>query len=624
MRRLVGLLVLLSACSLLRRSGPPSPFPDNLPEPGSPEEAGALADQNAELRRAMDVYSLEAPDAGRQALEAFIERYPDSPHRPTAAALLARLSLYRGDVGRAQSLLDTHAVNSTDLPVRFMRGVLFARAGKGQAALELLTPFLDDGPPPLGPDEDEAEMTLLAATAEARASTGDIAQALATWERYAHDSDARPHEQAFARSRAEAVAARAADDVAVQIYQSARSDFARAALGAKAAARLRTRGDAEGALRVSQETVALRDRLGWEAEAGGVGPGDPFRLGLLAPFSGSAAVLGEFILAGAMMAIGETTHDGQPAPYELVVRDAAPERSAAGSKGAFELVREESAIGLVGAGDRGASDPAIRDGVPVLLLDGSNPAPASSAFQVLHSPEARAAELARRALGLGVRRFAILHPEGESGGRLADAFAAAVASGGGRVTARAGYAPQSSAFTAPVKRIARAPFEAVFVPDSAQRLELVAPALAVADLWPAPAAAAKSQSGGKRNVLLLSTAVGLGPRLLKNAGRYVNGALFAPGFYADNEDPRSAGFVGDFEALYSRSPGATDAYAYDAFRLLVSTVEGGAKSRADLLRALQATRFEGVTGSFRFDEGHARVDPPAVYVVEGNRIRALR
>jgi branched-chain amino acid transport system substrate-binding protein len=627
-------LVLASGCALFRSgpSGTPaSPAPEEpgpeIPLPGAGE--GARADETAELRAAIAAYSLANPAPGRAALEQFIARHPRSPQAPIAAALLARMALHRGDALTARAILDRHAGTSDEAPVRFVRGLTEARGGAPARALALLAPFSDSGPPPVGVDPDEAELALRAALGDARLAGGDVAGAYAEWERYLRQREAREPEKAFARQRADEIAGRVKDDVAAQVYRGG-GELARAALGTRAAASLRARGDADGARRAEEEAADLRKSLGFGAGPGGVGPGDPHRLGLLAPFSGSAFLLGEVVLRGAMLAIGDAGASGEPAGFQIVVRDAAPERDTA-RRAAFELSRDEAAVGIVGVGDRRAVDGALSDGVPVLLLDESAPGAATTAFQVLHTPELRAAELARRALALGAKRFAVLAPETPAGRRLADAFARAA--GPGRVVAQASYPPGASNFTAPVNQIKRAAFEAVFVADDARRLELLAPALAAGDLWPTPWASRGAPTPPRppgtpprRDVLLLSTAVGLGPQLLRNAGRYVQGALLAPGFFPDGDDPRSGRFVTQYRLLYGQDPGAADAYAYDAFRLLASLVTRGAASRIDLIRGLgsQAASYEGVTGALRFGPDHTRIDPPAVYTVEGDTIRALR
>jgi ABC-type branched-subunit amino acid transport system substrate-binding protein len=176
----------------------------------------------------------------------------------------------------------------------------------------------------------------------------------------------------------------------------------------------------------------------------------------------------------------------------------------------------------------------------------------------------------------------------------------------------------------------RLAFEGLFVPDDASRLELLAPALAVADVWPrsprlafASSRATASSGSGRRESLLLSTALGVSAKFLRGVERYVQGAMLCPGFYP-SDDPRSASFVSRFTALYGTPPTATDAYGYDALFLLRGAVERGAKTRADIVRLLSSQTFEGLTGDIRFGPDHSRIDPPIVYVVDGGTIRTLK
>jgi ABC-type branched-subunit amino acid transport system substrate-binding protein len=296
-----------------------------------------------------------------------------------------------------------------------------------------------------------------------------------------------------------------------------------------------------------------------------------------------------------------------------------------------ELARAEAVIGIVGATEKKSAPPtqaqAAQDGIPLLALDDAPPGALGTAFQLIHAPEARVAELARRALKLGAREFAVIGPDSAFGKRLADAFRREVVAGGGRITAEATYVAGATSFQGAVAAIKKAPPQAVLVADSADRLELVAPALAVADLWPAPWGTKPERGeGGRRlrNVLLLSPANDLSPRLLQNAGRYVQGALLAPGFYAEAGDARARAFVDGFRAAYGQDPHATEAYAFDGVNALRAATDAGAHTRADVLKALGSGSFEGLTGAMRFGPDHGRVDPPRVYVVEGGEIRLAK
>jgi ABC-type branched-subunit amino acid transport system substrate-binding protein len=266
----------------------------------------------------------------------------------------------------------------------------------------------------------------------------------------------------------------------------------------------------------------------------------------------------------------------------------------------------------------------------MLLLDERAPGARTTAFPLIHSSEARASALARRSLTLGARRFAILGPDSPSGKRLAAAFKQAVESGGGTLTVQATYAPTATTFSTEVASLRKMPFDALFIPDDANHLELVAPALAVADIWsrtPRSFSASAREAGtsgpGRRKILLLSTALGLSPKFLHNTERYVQGALLCPGYYPA-EDERGGNFVSRFRDIYGTAPSATDAYGYDAVSVLRAAVDRGARTRGDVLRMLASQTFEGLTGDIRFGPEHNRIDPPLVYFVDGDSVHILK
>jgi ABC-type branched-subunit amino acid transport system substrate-binding protein len=616
-------VLLLSGCATARAQDAGVLRPEEAPtRPGetrAPETRdsgpGAQADYNAALAK----YA-QADRGARPALEAFLARHPDHPSAPTAASLLARLALARGDASSARNVVGPHAARG-DAQASFVLGVAESRLGHGPRALELLRPFAS-GPPPLpGVTDEDGELLLRSALGDALAVNGDLAGALAEWDRYFRASGVRDHEKAYARGRAEDLAGRLTADAAAQVARSSQAPLARAAVAAKAAGALRARGDAEGARRLDDEGASLRRSLGFEGAPPWLGPGDPSRLGLAVPLTGRLHVLGEVTLRGAMLAIGEGTASGEAPPFQILVRDVAsgdrPELRTA------ELVREEAVVGIVGFGDRRAIEQTARDGVPFLVLEDQAPGRQTTAFQLIHSPDARIAELVRRSLALGARSFAILGPDSAGGQRLAESFRRAVTAGGGRVVAQATYVAPTTVFTSAVAQLSRARFDALFIPEESERLELIAPALAVANIWSRPPLrrATAPSPGPRREVLFLSTAVGLSSRLVRNAGRYVQGALLSPGFFAVGADPRSASFVNRFRQLYAQDPTATDAYGFDGIRLLRAAVERGARTRADVLRLFTTESFEGVTGTIKFGPEHGRVDVPLVYTVEGDEIR---
>ncbi|HEY7374703.1 MAG TPA: penicillin-binding protein activator [Polyangia bacterium] len=631
-----------------------------LPPPVAPEPSGALApaavpaappaaaanaapaDQGAEadFREAKARFDAGAQAEARAALEGFVAHHGQSAFRPAVDLMLARLALLRGDTAGAKRQLEPLVASPPDpgtgSSARYYLGIAEVRLGQFARGRELLLPFL----PPAGTagPGDEALVELRGALAEATTAAGELTAALELWDGYARGG--REHEKAYARARATDLAADVAPDAAARAWRaSAEKGLARAVLGVKAAAYVRAQGDAPGAAAIDGETSAARRAMGFDdAQAQAQGAGDAGRLGLAVALTGKFQPVGEAAMRAAMLAVGSPARTAATpsAPLsapamQLYVRDTGGEAERA-SKGVGELAHDESVIGILAAADRKTAATSLaaasESGVPTLALDDTVPGATSTAFQLIHAPEARVAALARAALKLGARDFAMLGPDSAAGKRLREAFRREVAAGGGRVTGDASYAPGATSFGQVVAAIKRTPPQVVFIADGADRLELIAPALAAADLWPAPWGAPKAAAvPGKprpRNVLLLSTASELSPRLLQNAGRYVQGALLSPGFYADETDARAHAFVEAYRAAYGAEPHATEAYAFDGANAFRAVTAAGAHTRADVLNALGAGTFAGLTGEMRFGADHGRVDPPRIYVVAGDDIKTYR
>ena len=602
------------------------------PKPGAPtvsqDDRGGDADFRAAAKKVF------APDqaAARAALESFLVTHPGHRLQTAALVLLARVQLASNDLAGAKTSLER--VGSSPSPdVIFLSGLLAGRQGQHKRAVELLQPFLAEKPPLVGGQTDpDAGHLLHAAMAESLATTDPVA-AIEQWDQYRSLDETREHERAYARHRAGQVAERTPGEVALNALAKPCSPFVRALLGPRAVAALRARGDEPGALRLEQDVGGIRRNLGFDPGLQGATAGDPMRLGLSVPQSGAQTRLGDVILRGGMLVLFDPSASGEPAPFQLFVCDAAAPAERAGSAGvgaaAWSLAREDAVLGLVGAPDPRGIELATRDGVPFLLLDERAPGARTSAFQLIHAPEARATTLARRALALGARRFVILGPDSAAGKRLATAFRNMVSAGGGALVAQLTYPAGSTSFSTQVNDLRQLAFDALFVPDEASRLELIAPALAVADIWPrsprmmAAFSSVPRATNGRREVLLLSTALSLSERLLRHAERYVQGAMLCPGYYPA-EDARGGNFVARFRETYGTNPTAADAYGYDGLSILRGVVERGARTRAEALRMVANGRFEGLTGDIRFGPDHSRIDPPWVYVVDGDRIRLLK
>lgn len=427
-------------------------------------------------------------------------------------------------------------------------------------------PGVPPGPLPLPASASESDpISDLVARAESAVAAGDLPRAIALWSEYRDRSDATAAERAF----------------------------------------------------VDRRLIELRAAL-VPAPTVVAGPG---RIAVLAPLSGSSRIVGDVILRSLLIL------PRAPGAADLLPVDSASADASAG------LARDPAILGAFGVAVAAADTTTAAADLPFIALDERAPAGAHG-FAIVHGTEARAAVLARHALVTGCRRIALLAPEAALAASAAARFTELVAAGGGAIVARVGYPPDARAFTVQARALRATPFDALLVLDDADRLELIAPALAAADLWATPrpraapgsavaAGAAGAPANARRPFLLLSTARGLSPQLLRAAGRYVQGAVLAPGFFAADDEPAAADFVARYRAAYAQDPGAVAAYAYDAAALLQRALSGAA-DRLALARAIAGAGYLGVTGPVRFDGARLRADDPPLYVVDGDVIRRAR
>ena len=152
-------------------------------------------------------------------------------------------------------------------------------------------------------------------------------------------------------------------------------------------------------------------------------------------------------------------------------------------------------------------------------------------------------------------------------------------------------------------------FDAVFIPDFAKNVALVAPALAVEDVItqtcdPKEVERIRKVTGRAdlAPVQLLGANGWDDPSLLEKAGKYVECAIFVDGFFAASERPETKAFVAAFQAKYGHAPSILEASAYDAARMIRRALEAGAATREAVRDQLAALKgFPGATGDLAFD-----------------------
>jgi ABC-type branched-subunit amino acid transport system substrate-binding protein len=374
----------------------------------------------------------------------------------------------------------------------------------------------------------------------------------------------------------------------------------------------------------------------------------PNVVGVAVPLSGPYKRWGDAILQGVTLAL-------EGSPLKVAVRDTRGEPD--GAAAAIEaLALEEGAIAIVGAVTNAEAERAAAAAqelrVPLVSLsklDGVTKA-GPFVFQNMLTAGAQAKALADLAAARGMKRFAIMFPSVPYGVELANAFWDDVEARGGEIRGAETYAADRTTFTPLVKdmvgklylderadwqeqqkEIAKKEtdpfrrrkalekareklepvldFDAIFIPDFAKTVRLIAPALAVEDVvtqtcLPEEVAKIRKTTGRPdlQPVQLLGANGWNDPSLFDMApggpGRHVRCAILVDGFYAGSSRPETKRFVEAFARKYpGQAPTILEASAHDAARMARQVVETRVQTREALRDGLARLRgFKGATG----------------------------
>lgn len=550
------------------------------------------------------------------------EEYPDDPIVPWAHLYAGISALKARDFDEAEAAL-REVIDADRGPGLTARAELFLGITKNyQGDAQAAIPLLRRAEKAVEGDAERAEY--LAAVAYATAAGDRPLVSLAAFDQLW--KVATQAERALIVARVEEVVAGADPQLLARAFDQIddRRGPAMAAVASRLALLAEEQGRADEGRRLREAAAPARVAVGLPRTITAIAPasggaGVPGLVGAVLPFGGKANQLAEAAGAGLGLAAGAASGQG----------GAAIEVRAADDPDAAVLAVEHLARANVVAVVLGVADGAAVDaagaraeslGLPLLTL---HPQPEKRAtgryvFHMWHPAVQRARLLARRALAVGVKEFAVLAPDSAYGRGVTAAFAAELEAGGGTIARTVTYPTTTRSFKPFTDKLG-GKWKGVFVPDSAFALALATPALAASGHTPSPIGTKKVK--GSRPVLLASTAEGLDGRYLAEAGRYSEGALLAPGYYPDDQDPASRQFLDDFIAAYGRAPKQSEAYAYDAAQLAAAAAGG----RASLAAALAGGTLTGLTGTIRFDASHLRADEGLIYtVVQDDGVFAVR
>ncbi len=617
---LTALLILLSGCPAAARG----PDVGRLPVITSDDPVA-----QTEVRAADDLFAQKDLSAAEARYRRFLEERPNDRMVPLVTFSLGRVLLAQDRNADAMAMF-RRVSEHPDLAIaeqgRFYLGVTSERMGQPGEAVTLLAPLV-------GRTIDPTDTALLLGTlASAYEKDARVADAIVTLQKLSEEN-VPEDDRTAARERLTQLAARKASpaDVRRLFDEPDHESYAwkqialRATRDADAARDIeRTRELLEA---LEDEDVPFDDELAAIAmRAERPSDANPAAIGAILSLSGRARRVGEVSLRGLLLAQG--LPDGPPAPGapQLLFRDDAgrPDRAI---EAVNELVSVHRVIAIIGPMDAqvalAAGQRAQELGVPLVALTpaGNLTEIGPMVFRYFPTPSAEVQALVAAARARGSQRFAVLHPDNAYGQTFVAALQAGVARAGGELVKTLGYAPGSTSFGERAAALAKSNFDALLVPDGAQTLASIAPALAAAGLWSRGASSAAPSGEGRRSITLLAPSIAFDAELAKLAGRYLQGALFSVPFDAVSEP---GNFAERFTAQFSVAPDAFAAFAYDAYKLVRSAVDAGATTRQALADRLGSARTEGLVGpSPGFSKSREPARATQILELDGTTFRPL-
>jgi ABC-type branched-subunit amino acid transport system substrate-binding protein len=444
-----------------------------------------------------------------------------------------------------------------------------------------------------------------------------------------------PYGSVFAARKMSALADRLTVKQKSALFQKTKAGtLLRGLLAPAVAQRYLAQGKGKQAQQVLRTSAAARRAFGKLRGQGRVERGSV--IGCLLSLSGPYRRLAVSVMRGVLLAADVFGPPGGSA-FEVVFGDVATGGAAAVDGLRFGR-RAVAAIGPVSPKRAvEAAAQAQKRGFPLLAITPAAKlaAAAKGIFRFLPQNTARARALAAAVMGELPKgaRVGLITLDSKKGKQVAASLKKEVQRLGGRVVTVQTYAARATHFAQLTAALKKARVAGVVAFASARVLEMLAPQLALAGLWPKKTGSRTgAQRGGRRRprrrassrrIVLGATGDGMTAKRLGRMSRYLQSAFLCPGFFPSGADPRWGEFVRAYKRAYGRRPNLVSAYAYEATVRLRQVLEahrsvGGRKLAARL------AKLKTAAGKKLFDAKGNLVRRPLVYRVVGMTLRKHR
>lgn len=349
-------------------------------------------------------------------------------------------------------------------------------------------------------------------------------------------------------------------------------------------------------------------------------------LGCILPLQGKAQAFGRRALQGIQLAIGAFQPQNASLRVRLIIWDSQGDPARA-REGVRVLAAKKHVIAIIGPllshTTEAAAQEAEEQKVPLITLSPLQGIAYKGNYVFQNSltyPSQAKALVAYAVKELNIRTYAMLYPRSSYGLTFKGLFQQEVERGGGKIVVSASYADDQTDFGEVIKGMVRYErprdpkeepkpiinFQAIFIPDDFKRINLVVPQLAYYDI---------------KDVQLLGTNGWNSPDLLRDSGKFVNGAVFVDGFFKDSPLPAVRSFVLDFEDTFGASPTLLEALSFDTTSLILRTISSTGSFNSEALLSLRG--YNSVTGFTGFTAAGEGMRTLFLLTVAKDKIRQL-
>ena len=319
--------------------------------------------------------------------------------------------------------------------------------------------------------------------------------------------------------------------------------------------------------------------------------GETVSVGVILPLTGRLSVFGEQVLHGVMLAVDLfASGSGGGSRIEVIIKDSKGDPEVA-TKAVRDLAQNPEVLAIVGPLMKKTSLAAAREaqdaGIPIITLTTQEDVCDTGGwvFRNATTLSMQVKALLRYAHNQkGCRRFAVLYPDNRLGRTYSNLVSKYIDPMRNDVTAMVSYTSEDADFRQQIRQIkAGGSFDALFIPDDADRVALIAPQLVYF---------------GVKGKVLLGTPGWNQDILAKKAKGYLDDTVIVDGFFAPSHKPNVRAFSEAYQEDFGEAPTPLSGYGFDTVSMLADLFKKGmGEGRATLRTGLLGVReFEGVTG----------------------------